>query len=407
MNVGKIIKYFREKANLTQEQLGSGICSVTHISKIERGITEYSSEITTLLANRLGINIQVEVELLKGIEKQLHRLHNAIIMQKLEEAETTLKELEEISILYVSDYREQFDLLKARFYLLQGNIAKAKKLIFQIEKIQSKLPSYESNLLKHVLGIYYITKKEFIKAIDILKSINNDHYKNHEFYYNLAYSYHSIDSKILAYYYAEKAIEYFKIMNNFVRIIDTETLMLVQIGDNEYLNFQETVARYESLIQTCETCKFDDKKSKLLHNWAYNHYRRKELIDAQQLYFEAMQCCEKYSSLFLLSFEGYIRTSFEARLLEKEELIRLAHEGITIAKELNELLFKILFTMLIYEIEDNSKLYPFIYETAIPFFKENRLFWLSEQYEKRLFLHYTKTQQIEKAFSIAQSLIKI
>jgi len=407
MNVGKIIKFFREKANLTQEQLGSGICSVTHISKIERGITEYSSEITTLLATRLGINIQAEIERLKGIEKQLHRLHNAIIMQKLDEAETTLNDLEEISILYVSDYREQFNLLKARFYLLQGNVAKAKKVFFQFEKNKEKLPTYESNLLKHVLGIYYIAEKEFIKAIDILKSINTDYYKNLEFYYNLAYSYHSIDSKILAYYYAEKALEYFKIMNNFVRIIDTETLMLVQIGDNEYLNFQETVVRYESLIQTCETCKFDDKKAKLLHNWAYNHYRRKELIDAQQLYFEAMQSSEKYSTLFLLSFEGYIRSSFEARLLEKDELIRLAEEGIAIAKELNELLFKILFTMLIYEIENNNNLYPFIYETAIPYFKENRLFWLSEQYEKRLFSHYSNTQQIEKAFGIAQSLIKI
>ncbi|CRK80822.1 helix-turn-helix domain-containing protein [Neobacillus massiliamazoniensis] len=407
MNVGKIIKFFREKANLTQEQLGNGICSVTHVSKIERGITEYSSEITTLLAKRLGINIQEEVERLKGIEKHLHRLHNSIIMQKLEEAEATINELEECSILYASDYQDQFHLLKARYYLLQGNVEQAKKLILPIQKNQSKLPLYEINLLKHVLGIYYILKKDYFQAIDVLKTINTDHYHNLEYYYNLAFAYHSIDSKILAYYYAEKVLEYFKSMNNFVRVIDTETVMLVQIGDNEYLNFQDTIAKYESLIQTCETFHFHDKKAKLLHNWAYNHYRRGELIEAQQIYYKAMQSWEKNSSFFLLSFSGYIRSSNEGDLLEKNKLMKLVDEGMSLAKHSNEPLYSILFTLLYYEIEDHISLYPYINEIAIPFFKQNGQFWLSEQYEKRLFSHYSHTQQIDKAITVAQSLIKI
>ncbi|MDQ0197746.1 helix-turn-helix domain-containing protein [Neobacillus ginsengisoli] len=52
---GKIIKFYREKAGLTQGQLVEGICFVTHLSKIERGITEYSGEITYLLFKRLTV----------------------------------------------------------------------------------------------------------------------------------------------------------------------------------------------------------------------------------------------------------------------------------------------------------------------------------------------------------------
>ncbi|MGA5690182.1 hypothetical protein [Cytobacillus pseudoceanisediminis] len=36
MYEGKIIKFYREKTKLTQQQLGEGICSDTHVSKIEK-----------------------------------------------------------------------------------------------------------------------------------------------------------------------------------------------------------------------------------------------------------------------------------------------------------------------------------------------------------------------------------
>ncbi|AZU61644.1 helix-turn-helix domain-containing protein [Neobacillus mesonae] len=408
MNEGKIIKFYREKANLTQEELGRGICSVTHISKIERGITEYSPEIAFLLAKRLGIDIQSELKRLNGVESLLQQMKNAMDRQKFDEVESIISALKDVPILVVSKFQIQFHLLLARYYCSQENHREAMKILSPIKKEMDRLPTYESNLLKHVLGIYYLTKKNFINAIEILKSIDPNQYKNHEFYYNIAYSYHSIGSKVLAYYYAEKALNYFKDTNNFNRIIDTETLMIVQIGDNEYLNFQETVAQYQSLLQTCDICHFIDKKTKLLHNFAYNRYLRRELAEAQKLYFEAMQLSEKNSSLFFLSFEGYIRCSFEGFLLDKDTLTKLVNEGMSLlAKNKNDQLSTILFTMLNYEILENTELYHFLDEIAIPFFKENQLFWLVTQYEKRLFTYYSETNQLEKALEIANSLLKI
>jgi hypothetical protein len=120
-----------------------------------------------------------------------------------------------------------------------------------------------------------------------------------------------------------------------------------------------------------------------------------------------MQVWEKNSSFFLLSFSGYIRSSFEAGLLEKDRLMKLIDEGMSLAKHSNEPLNTILFTLLYYEIEDHNAYYPYMNEIAIPFFKKNGQFSLLEQYEKRLFSHYSHTQQIEKAITVAQSLIKI
>ena len=53
MYEGKIIKFYREKYKLTQEQLGKDVCSITHISKIECNQTTYSTEIISLYLRKL------------------------------------------------------------------------------------------------------------------------------------------------------------------------------------------------------------------------------------------------------------------------------------------------------------------------------------------------------------------
>ena len=47
----------------------------------------------------------------------------------------------------------------------------ALNIIDKIQKIEHKLSSYEANLLKHVLGVYYLAKHDYLKAIQALKSI--------------------------------------------------------------------------------------------------------------------------------------------------------------------------------------------------------------------------------------------
>lgn len=91
MLVGEIIKFYRTKAGLTQGELGTGICSSKHVSKIERGDTSYSSEILALLTERLQIDIKKEISRLENMENQLHRWHKEITMQRMKEVEETVK----------------------------------------------------------------------------------------------------------------------------------------------------------------------------------------------------------------------------------------------------------------------------------------------------------------------------
>lgn len=82
LSLGMLIKFHREKNNLTQEELGKGVCSVTHLSKIERELTQYSPEITDLLSKKLEINLEHELQSLQEFERLLDQWHNSMVMQQ-------------------------------------------------------------------------------------------------------------------------------------------------------------------------------------------------------------------------------------------------------------------------------------------------------------------------------------
>lgn len=56
INIGQIIKLYRYKQNMTQSELAEGICSVSHLSKIENGSKEANQDTINLLLERLGIS---------------------------------------------------------------------------------------------------------------------------------------------------------------------------------------------------------------------------------------------------------------------------------------------------------------------------------------------------------------
>ncbi|PEL12142.1 helix-turn-helix domain-containing protein [Bacillus sp. AFS017336] len=346
MYEGKIIKFYREKYKLTQEQLGKNICSVTHISKIECAQTKYAPEILNLLSQRLGIDMELEVTNFTNIKQRLLHWHDVIIMQLFEEMDQIYYEFEMEELIQISEYNDMYQLLRAKYFLVYDKCNEAFKIIKKIQKKEDKLAQYERNLLKHILGIYYLAKQEYSKVIQILKSIDNTIYKNPEYNYHLASAYHTLNAPVLAYYYAEKSHHFFKQINNYLRVIDAEMLMIIQVqGDT--LD-EEIINRFKNLIRSCELCNAPERKAKVLHNLAYELYRGKHYKDASKYYKESMLLKDSESASYLLSLEGYIRSSFDGGSSNIEELIHGTDSGLLIAKKNNYTLYIHLFKLLLY-----------------------------------------------------------
>ncbi|MBP0724624.1 helix-turn-helix transcriptional regulator [Bacillus sp. RG28] len=404
MYEGKIIKYYREKYKLTQEQLGKDICSVTHISKIERLQTVYSTETITLLSGRLGINIEQEAQKLFNIKHRLTQWYDAIIMELYEEIDRINEELEQVELIEISEYKYMYQLLRVRYLLFHKKLTEAYKIIKQIQKIETKLSPYEKNLLKHVLGIYYIAKQDYHAAIQILKEIQIENYINPEYYYHLAVAYHTIQSPVLAYYYAEKSHQFFKTTNNYLRVIDAEMLMIIQVKDDT--NDDEIINRYKNLIKSCELCSAPDRKAKVLHNLGFEYYRRKNFVQAITHYKESMALKKTESPFYLLSLEEYIRCAFEGKLISSVELIANAEEGLTISIRNNQILYTYLFKLLLYLLKSKEEEYfQFLINKGLPMFSKMGVNYLVDSSIKELFLYYSKMNFSEKALEMAHLLI--
>lgn len=399
---GKIIKFYREKAGMTQGRLCEGICSVTHLSKIERGITEYSKEITEMVSRRLGINIEDEQARYQELSGKLHRWEEAMIMQRSEESRSLKVELEKETLIQMAEYQIVFKLLSARYYLFEDKITLSFEIIQQLQKHESSYSFRNQNMLKHILGIYYFLTGQFRDCINCLTSINHDQYNNEEYFYHLAIAYHSIHNNITAYYYGKRALQYFQRTLNILRIIDTEMMLLIQLNAKELHDFDETKDKYEQLLKVCDSVHSSDRKAKIYHNLGFECYRRKMYKDAAEYYTEAMKLMDEQSTFYLMTLERYVHACFKGRLSENKRLIDLSEKGLRLSRSLHSPTW-IDFQMHLYELQGKeADYYRFIEETALPHYKKIGYVILIDHYERKLFQYYISKGEERKALEIAK-----
>ncbi|GGI15652.1 helix-turn-helix domain-containing protein [Gottfriedia solisilvae] len=410
---GEIIKFYREKMGLTQAMLGEGICTTTHVSKIERGKTAYSPDIITLFSERLGIDIHQEIQSFHLIENLLNQWHDALIMKKGQQIEALKTELDQMPFIAYTQYAAHYFLLKARYYFHHQNLELAFQTINDVQKDFSELSAFEKNLLYHLQGMYYIqinassSNEDHQKAIQILKKINIDEYRNEEYYYHLGIAYHYGKSKILAYKYTELALAYFKRTNNYLLAISAETVMLLQYGSEVEMDFIETVKRYTDLIHNCEILGARDRKAILLNNLGVKYFKRQEYDKAQEYFEKSMNETENQQSIvYLRRLCNYLEASTEGALLQKDILIKKLKIGAALAKMLKSPVHTILIKLFKLKAEKNdSKYYQFLVDEALPYFYSTNNNFYIEQYGKQLYLYYIETNQYQKATELAQSVI--
>ncbi|SFS87315.1 helix-turn-helix domain-containing protein [Paenibacillus sp. BC26] len=406
MHVGKIIKFYREQARMTQEQLGRGICSDTHISKIERGSTDFSPEVISLLTERLNIDLEYELVKLNTIKKRLFAWHEAIVMLLLDEMEAIKLELENEQLIQISDYTALYQLIQAKYYLALSQPDAAFTIVQKMQRSHAKLPTYEGNLLLHVTGICFLAKQDYRTAIDTLKQIDAEEYNNPEYYYHMAVAYHWIGSHMMAYYYGEKSLRFFKDSRNFIRTIDAEMLLLLQVVFDDNRNKADIILRFENLIKTCDICNTPERKRIALHNLAYEYLEQNNYEMASKYYQASMELNNPKTMLYLLSLEGYVRCSLQGNLLNKEELLRVTESGLRSAKEIHDQMLQIRFQLLLYKIEEqHEQYYSYLRNNALAVIRKNGDAMLIERYEKDLFNYYMTTGQLELALETASFLI--
>ncbi|MGM0836143.1 MAG: helix-turn-helix domain-containing protein [Bacillota bacterium] len=405
MKEGLIIKLYRERAGLTQKQLGEGICSVTHVSKIELGNTQYSPEITNLICKRLNIDIEKELQQYEQLRKKLYGWLEAMVKQQKELIEHLKKEIEQNTLIHISDIQPFYQTLLARYFLTLGNFEKGKVLL---EKCQSKwndIDRYDKHLLDHTWGIYYLLYGKSKKAIEYLKKINPMEYNNHEFYYHLACAAHFIHAKVTAYHYGSLALSYFRNTNNFKRILDTEKLMLIQMGTNDIFLMEDAVNKFHSLIKSCSAYNDEATEINLWYNLGVEYFKNKFYQEAFDAFKKVLDMCKKkpLPHLEITALNGYIQASFLLGGYDRTELEKLIAHGIALAKKKGDENYQQVFHLLEIRLNHgtNTDYFHFLETSLFPLLRDTGNQSLLSTYARELFHHYRSTSQYKEASELA------
>jgi HTH-type transcriptional regulator, quorum sensing regulator NprR len=407
MHKGKIIKHYRMISELTQEQLSRGICSMTHLSKMERGLTDCSDEIMEFLANRLEINMESEMAKFESIPKMLFQFHDNLILENHHEIELVKDNLEESAYLIeISTYKMTYALLKIRYLIYKGQMKDARKKIKKLGNAQTQMSSYDRNLYKHIIGILKLTSHDNVEAIVELQSIIPQEYPIKEYYLHLAMAYSAVGAKVKSYYYAELALAYFEQMSNFLGVIDAKSLMLIQRGRDNDAYFKKIIDDFNSVIKLCDMCKDDKRKAEVFHHIADLYYRKENYLEASQYYLKSLNL-KPLTSKYLASLNGYANASYHGKLLGLKELEGIAKEGLDLSKKIQDLFHSKEFKLktLLYK-NKSTQYYKFIEENALPYFKLKGYLYTIQYYEYELFKYYCRENNREKATIIAEERLK-
>jgi len=401
---GQIIKFYRERQSMMQKDLGIGICSSTHISKIERGLTEVSKETINFLSKRLCIDMETEIKTYMGLDSLLKKWHESIILKMKRKAKRIKKQLEAIALLQMPVIYRSYTLVLTRYYLFIGQGHQATSLIAEMDK-WSSLSLYEKYMLLHIKGINSLINKEFYKAISYFQGIDLTYYNNQEYYYHLAFAYHSLNSRVLAYYFAEKSLHFFTEVRSLTRMIEAEMLMMIQVERDELYDPKDT--EYQRLIEMTENIGLDHQRAVLTHNLAYQKVRQGNYDKACEYYKQSMDIKDPHTALHIASLEGYINALTKQGSKSTEELLQLVETGIDLSEEITDPIYIHFFYLHKYNLQNEKELYyHYLEKEAFPYYQKMAHVRLFEHYAIKLFDYHMEKGNVEEANQYAAYLVE-
>jgi HTH-type transcriptional regulator, quorum sensing regulator NprR len=292
MNIGNIIKYHRRKKNLTQAELCHGICSITHLSKIESNSKEVDSKTISLLLSRLELSLSEVSKMHHELVSELDTFFNRIIYYEQASAKelyNLIKAKEELFTL--TDHVYTYHLYLYRYYLLTGEYQASEAKRRFLEPFLSVFSQYEKHLFSYFNGILLIQKGKYVDALDIFLAMERERSFpsciEGEFYYQigLTYSYLRDDSRSIT--YTQKAISEFSKHFNYIRIIHAQTLLGIEYTELGLL--QDARVQFEHLIRNVKLMNQSQLLTMVYHNLAILYEREADDEQAAHFYLLAQQ----------------------------------------------------------------------------------------------------------------------
>lgn len=397
MNIGSVIKYYRTKNNLTQLQLADGICSISHLSKIESNTyTPHESTVEALLA-KMGVQWSKELDKQNRLQRQLSDFVDCLLHYDLENTRTLFKQLEqEHDYLQSTDLINQFELYKFRFYILEADqpLAEGQKKL--LERLQGSFTAPEKWLHQFFQAIYYSMLNKNEKALGFLELLDQGIQSipqkfEGEYYYQKARLLILLDRFEVSAYYAELAVQFYQLHYNYIRLLHAQLLLAMNYTRRNLL--VQASGIYEVLKRNAQLT----GQRELYHQTVYNYVELlMEKGEALHAY-EMLQKIRHHIPKDTHFYKAVLLSKIEAAIEAGKDPSHLIEEVRTLIRKPEDEHFEIYVNYFEKRNFSQPDLITYSEEKMFPFFRKNGYIKESKKIAADLVEYYQQQKEWEKA----------
>lgn len=397
MNIGSVIKYYRTKNNMTQLQLADGICSISHLSKIESNTyTPHESTIEALLA-KMGVQLSKEIDKHHRLQRQLSDFIDCSLHYDMENMRKQFVQLEEENeYLQSTDLVNQFELYKFRYYIYEIDQRLAERQMVLLERLQSSFTAPEKWLYQFFLAIYYSMLNKNEKALGFLELLDQGIQSipqkfEGEYYYQKARLLILFDRFEVSAYYAELAVQFYQLHYNYIRLLHAQLLLAMNYTRRNLLvqaNGIYTVLKRNAQLTG---------QTELYHQTVYNYVEllmeNGEALQAYEMLQEIRQDIPKDTYFY----KAVLLSKIEAAIEAGKDPSHLIEEVRTIIRKPEDEHFEIYVNYFEKRKFSQPDLITYSEEKMFPFFRKNGYIKESKKIAAELVEYYQQQKEWEKA----------
>lgn len=333
---GKLLRYYRQKKKLKQDDVAFGICTPSYLSRIENGIVVAEQSMYEQLFKNLGIDFKTLEQQPKDQTTFLEQLYEKL----LSNTELTSDEIEQLTILRNDDRpieHQLANLVYARYLYSIKKDPDARTLLNEIEPLVSWKNDRITQLFVAITAFGHLSFKEFEQLSD--KEAENHHaqYLSNTHPFELAnYHYHIAFANHRSYKF-HKALEHLELAqksftHQYKPLFQLKLYSMKGVIFNSQHRFREAIREFEAgldLLSNVPSIQTPMQWSSLHNNIAYCYECQQNFREAAKHYEIANHYDEDLHSSI-----NWMRTSYEQQnfnQLEKlfnrfpENLYSVAH----------------------------------------------------------------------------------
>jgi HTH-type transcriptional regulator, quorum sensing regulator NprR len=398
MEFGPLIKYFRTQQGLTQKELANGICSVSHLSKIENNGKDANKETINLLLVKLNID-QAEMNAKEEqIKSLLNDLNEKMKFFQKEGIDITFNKLLELEmIIPFSSSLYMYELYKYRFFLFKGQLQNAEHQEHLLNKQKKNFSQHESYLFLYYSAICLIMKGQYQKADHLLENLminNNLEFVSGELLYHRALVKSSLVQSDHAIYFGKKALQAFMNEHNFLRIL--HTLMLLGINYTHSKIYEEALDCFHHLMRNAELLNESQIFPQVYHNMGYLKAKMDNYQEALYFYEKSLSCQTLHNRHYLITLYSIAENYY--LMNEFNQASKMFEQVLALSKELAVQKYVLLSNYYLKAINSYEESVHFLELKIIPFLEETKEHQDHlNQFYRLLSNHYRKLGRFEKA----------